>query len=85
MLKKLWNRLMDIRNKESHGSKAVEEAIEGFEEIIDNLNSALEEADEEKIQAQIAVGLAVNDRDRIEDVVRKGDNFLKGLKTLLQG
>jgi len=78
-------RLLAGKNAKSRGNKAIKEAIEGFEEIIQDLNEAISEADEELIEAQIAVGLAVNERDNIQDIKVKGESFLSGLRALLQG
>ena len=72
------------KSTKNRGSKAVKEAISSFEEIIDDLSKALTETDDEQIEAQIAVGLAVNERDRIEEISTAGKNFLAGLRTLLQ-
>ena len=73
------------RNGKSRGSKAVEEAINGFEDIIQDLNEAMTEVTEEVTEAQIAIGLAVNERDRIDIIRKKGETFLSGLRALLQG
>ncbi len=72
-------------NARKKGSEAVEETIVGFEDIIQDLNSALTETENERIEATIAVGLAVNERERIEEVLSKGTKFISGLRTLLQG
>lgn len=72
-------------NKKKTGSEAVEKAINGFEAIIDNLSEALAETKEEYQTAQHVVELAVEERHRIEKVQEKGQNFLGGLRTLLQG
>lgn len=71
-------------NKKKTGSEAVEEALAGFEEIINGLNRALEETNEERVEAVQTVEAAIQERSRIETVLDKGHNFLEGLKTLLQ-
>ena len=72
-------------NARKKGSEAVEEAITGFENIINDLNEALIEAKEEYREAQTIVELAVEERQRIENVQIKGQDFLGGLRILLQG
>ncbi len=72
-------------NTRKKGSEAVEEAISGFERIIQDLDEALIEAKEEYREAQTVVELAVEERQRIETVQIKGMDFLGGLRTLLQG
>lgn len=67
------------------GSEAVEKAIEDFESIIQDLDEALVEAKEEYREAQAVVERAVEERQRIEIVQAKGQNFLGGLRTLLEG
>ncbi len=72
-------------SKKSTGSKTVEKTISGFEEIIDDLSEALSETNEEHEEAANLVLVALRERDRIEKVLSKGENFLRGLRTLLQG
>ena len=79
-----WKSLLAGKITKRRGSEAIEEDIESFEAVISNLSKALTEAEDEQVAAQIAVGLAVNERDRIEEVRTKGTNFLNGLRTLLQ-
>ena len=76
--------LLTIRVK-SKGSKAVEEAITDFEEIIQDLNNALVETEEECIEAEYAVEEAKNERNRICETLVKGENLINGLKALLKG
>ncbi len=71
-------------NARKKGSEAVEEAIAGFEDIIQDLNDALERASEEFIVANEIVLQAEAEKKYIGSVMAKGENFLKGLKTLLQ-
>lgn len=78
-------RLLSVRKTRSKGSEAVEKALAGFEEIIQDLSEALTETDDERIEATLAVKLAVNERERIEETLSKGFKFLNGLKALLQG
>ena len=71
-------------NARKKGSGAIEEAITDLEYIIDDLNEALIEAKEEYLEAQTIVELAVEERQRIENVQIKGQDFLDGLRVLLQ-
>ena len=73
------------RNTRSKGSEAVEEALAGFGEIIQDLNTALVETDDERLEAEDAMETAQKDRDRIEEILEKGNNFISGLRALLQG
>ena len=73
------------KSTKSKGSEAVEEALAGFEEIISDLNRALEESNEERIEAAEAVEATIQERGRIEIVLDKGHTFLDGLRTLLKG
>lgn len=74
-----------VRKTRSKGSEAVEEALAGFEEVIQDLSSALSETVDELTEAQIAIELAVNERDRIEEINTRGGYFINGLRELLQG
>ena len=58
--------------------------IVGFEDIIQDLNDALEGASEEFIVANEVVLQAEAEKKHIGSVMAKGENFLKSLKTLLQ-
>ncbi len=77
--------MLGLKKKVKTGSEAVEEALAGFEGIIQSLGEAVMEVDDERIEAEYAVKAAENDRDRIEVILDKGYKFLKGLKALLQG
>lgn len=78
-------RTLFARKTRSKGSEAVEEALAGFEEIIRDLNSALIETEEERVEALNALVKAGTERDRIEGILEKGENFISGLRALLQG
>ncbi len=78
-------RSLFVRKTKSKGSEAVEETIAGFVGIIQDLNEALEETNEERIDAARVVEAAIQERGRIETTLDEGHKFLAGLKALLQG
>lgn len=80
-----FSRPLLVRKTKNKGSEAVEKALAGFEEIIQDLNEALEETSDERIEAEGAVETAKRNRDHVEEILRKGENFLNGLRALLQG
>ncbi len=71
--------------KKSSGSRAIEDIIGEFDALIYNLTSALSETEGERAEAEEMVNEAERNRDRIDLIITKGDTFLSGLKTLLQG
>ena len=77
-------KLFATKSTKSRGSRAVEEAINGIENIIDDLSKALTETDDERIEAENLVEIAIQEKNNIEKVLDKGTNFLNGLRALLQ-
>ena len=67
------------------GSEAVEEAIASFERIIEDLNTALDETKNEIVDVEIAIVEAEREALRLTKTMKKGNDFISGLRTLLKG